>query len=124
MVLTLCCSELQGFAEETGTFVLSGSKRAICSNIFEPITFPNLNIFYLVFQAEPWLHCVKRNGMYGHSSSVKIEAEEKTIVKSRVSTRAHLVYQSFLNEKYEETVTFSRYTPWVKSIHCLFVGSQ
>lgn len=61
--------------------MLCGSKTVICSNMFEPITFPNLNIFYLVFQAEPWLHCVKRNGMRGQGSSVKIEAEEKTIVK-------------------------------------------
>lgn len=73
--------ELQCFAKGTGTFVLSGSKRVICSNIFKPITFPNLNIFYLVLRAEPWLHCVKHNGMHGQSSSVKIEAEGKTIVK-------------------------------------------
>lgn len=123
-MLTLCYSELQSFAKETGTFVLSGSKRVICSNIFKPITFPNLNIFYLVFQAEPWLHCVKRNGMHGQSSSVKIEAEEKTIVKLRVSTKACLVSWSFLNEKYEETVTFPKCTPWVKSICCSLVASQ
>lgn len=104
--------------------MLSGSKRVICSNIFKPITFPNLTIFYLVLQAEPWLHCVKHNGMHGQSSSVKIEAEEKTIVKLRVSTKACLVFWSFLNEKYEETVRFPKETPWVMSICCSLVVSR
>lgn len=119
-MLTLCYSKLQSFSKETGTFVLSGSKRVIRSNIFKPITFPNLNIFYLVFQAEPWLPCVKHNGMHGQSSSVKIEAEEKTIVKSRVSTQAHLVSWSFLNEKWGNS-----YLPQIYSlgeVHLLLIS--
>jgi len=112
------------FAKETGTLVLRGSKGEICGSMSKPVTFPNLNIFYLVFQPEPWLHCIKCSGMHGQSSSVKNEAEEKTIVKLRVSTKACFVSWSFLNEKYEETVTFSRYTLWVKPLCCSLAASQ